>query len=76
MYPNPVRTGESVWIQFQRPLKGMLQVTDLYGRIVMSVPVSGSSVELGTDALSSGIYFVGVFEKCILYGQKKLVVRN
>lgn len=57
VYPNPVKTGESVTVKL--PVEECyLAITDLNGRVIQQYNVTGESKSLNTEMLTGGMYIV------------------
>ncbi|MCX6257912.1 MAG: C10 family peptidase [Bacteroidia bacterium] len=79
MYPNPA--GDKVMIEFHAKdvIKGSISISDITGRIVVEVPVSGGNGKLSTSIQTAdypdGLYFVkvsaGTYSDC-----RKLIIQH
>jgi hypothetical protein len=59
LYPNPVQVGTAVNIDFEGSHSGDLQLHDVFGRRVLSLPPGGRAT-IPTEGLAPGIYFLRV----------------
>ncbi len=77
LYPNPVSAGNALSIQLEKaPTPGdQLLMTDLSGKIVQTIQLSGTNVEMGIQDLSQGIYFMNYVDqnKRTITSQKVIV---
>lgn len=73
IYPNP--TNGSLKVDLGNLIMQEIQILDLNGRIVHSVSVQSSSIELDVQNLNNGIYILSVSVEGSLL-QKKIIVRK
>ena len=59
LYPNPVQDELTVQTAEGKPLRSV-EVTDVNGRKLYQIQVTGSLVTVPTDVLAPGVYFVRV----------------
>jgi hypothetical protein len=57
-YPNPVTSVLHVKLEGKAGKNAQVILTDLSGRAIISMPVTGSDVEVNTSALSQGLYLL------------------
>jgi hypothetical protein len=60
LYPNPTAGSVRLALTIPSALRSQVQVFDLTGRLVQKASFVGSSLELPTQGLSAGTYFVRV----------------
>lgn len=69
IYPNPAR--EQLTIDLAQPVRnGVIEVTDLQGRRVLSQKMNGSSAQLNLDKLNRGTYII-----CLTSAEGRVVSR-
>lgn len=57
LYPNP--NNGSFTLQFSaEQVSGIITITNLSGRSIMSLPITGEKLEIQEEGLSSGVYFI------------------
>lgn len=73
-YPNPV--NGMLEVEFSTAISGtnMLLISDLYGHIVKTGPVTSPHQTLDVSSLSSGIYFLQLQEAGTLSAIRKIVI--
>ncbi|WMJ74420.1 T9SS type A sorting domain-containing protein [Cytophagaceae bacterium ABcell3] len=76
-YPNPVIQGESVTIEYKpKNLNGaQVEVSDMYGRNLLSYNISSEQTLLPTHHLSSGAYLVKINDEGKIHTQKLLITK-
>jgi len=72
MFPNP--TGAELNLIFPYPWQGLIQVLDIHGRIIRSIPHQGQKQTLLLNDLPSGIYLISAPE--IGLSKKLILDRN
>jgi hypothetical protein len=74
VFPNPIGSNENMGLIFPTFTKGVVHISDLNGRIVLSAPVFGESGEISMSQLPSGTYFVTIIDNRLNYAHKRIVV--
>ncbi len=73
LYPNPLSAGENLWIEIDGVFEDLLVVNTL-GQIVYSKTVDAFLMEIPTENLAAGMYFV-VLKHHAYRLSKKLIIR-
>jgi hypothetical protein len=58
IYPNPVSTNLNIT---NMSGVGMIQISDILGKIIESIHISGNSASINTNNLTRGIYFITLY---------------
>jgi hypothetical protein len=61
--PNPAVDQTLVWAEKPLHIGQTIRITDLYGRVVRDIPVTGPQVWLQRNGLPTGMYLLGLMEK-------------
>ncbi len=72
VYPNPASDQLTVILKNETANKALIQLFDVYGRLVLQENVSATTSQLNTQNLESGLYFLVVNEAI---GQKIMIAR-
>lgn len=73
IYPQPMQNVSQLFIK--RDLhNGRFEIISLQGNVVFRGQISGMRTEISRNGISSGIYFIRVFENKRLIGTQKLIV--
>jgi hypothetical protein len=75
MFPNPVRTGETLSITAIGSNYKTLKIMDMTGRILYSYMGNGMDIKITGAALSTGVYTVWLDEGNEIFTQKLVVVQ-
>ncbi len=76
-YPNPFSAAATIQFSDKVNLDGIkMEITDLSGRILWQVIPSSHTTQFNSAGLSSGMYFINVYENGKLSGSKKIVLNN
>ncbi len=73
VYPSPA--DEYVVFRTNKPIKSLITVSDIYGKVVCQLPINGESVTFITSKLNPGIYFYCFEVNGLLKSGKFLIVR-
>jgi hypothetical protein len=80
IFPNPVRIGNTVKLQFQLPVSNtIITLYNVLGQVVTKTNINtlrqSQDLLIKTNRLSTGLYFVNVTGKQINQTQKLLVIK-
>ena len=75
LYPNPAEDQVQLVLEEDKALPLSLQITNAQGTIVYRDLIQENFHEIDLSELSSGVYFVRLFEDGSLFSTEKLVVR-
>ena len=77
LYPNPAKND--ITIELQQPLteNGILQITDIAGRVLQQQPVNGSqnTIKVNIKQLPAGRYFVSIKNKVDFIRESVVIIR-
>jgi hypothetical protein len=74
MYPNPM--NQFTQINISSPDAALITITDVQGKLIMSIPVTSSQMVLSKNDLSAGMYMVQLLNsKNELISRLKLIVQ-
>ena len=74
LYPNPAKDYVTIETDLSA-IGGSMQVTDVTGRIVDRLQVTGSKLQVNTNQFSAGVYFVRLSDKQGRNATLKLVIQ-
>ncbi|MDQ3109050.1 MAG: PKD domain-containing protein [Bacteroidota bacterium] len=76
-YPNPFSSTATIQFSDETALAGIkIEITDLSGRILQVMAPRNHTIAFDRAGLSSGMYFINVYENGKLAGSKKIVLNE
>jgi PKD repeat protein len=72
-WPNP--GSDVINVAFNKPVSGILRVTDFTGKIVSEIKIDGQISQLDVRNLPQGIYSVSLLDKNTTWNEKIVIVR-
>lgn len=77
VYPNPFTTTSTIHFSDEVKLSDIkIEVSDISGRILRSIIPTNNNTTFERSGLSSGMYFINVYENGKLSGSKKVVLND
>jgi len=75
IYPNPIKTSATIEINANTDIKEMeLQILDITGKVIKSLPVDKYKITINKDDLNSGMYFYNLKVKEKTFYNGKFVI--
>ena len=77
IYPNPFSSAATIQFNENVNLPNLkIEICDLGGRVVRVIAPQSHLIQLGRSGLSSGMYFMNVYDNGKLVGSRKIVVND
>ena len=75
VYPSPLTSRSYISLSSKKIIKGMLEIIDVYGKIVKKAPISqNKKIIIERNQFKPGIYIIALFEGEKLIVRKKFLV--